>query len=155
MVKCPTKTCVHAKAPPSGGGPGSFQLAVLFVLDSTLRLLSLIVSFWGSFTASEYASTSPFSVMLISVGRWACTTLVTRIYGYANALGSQIASFFDGKQMKLPYQISILEFFKTLCPSMIGDPLGWFEIKWSRPQIPCQKLVSVNTIGNPICQQCR
>ena len=44
MVKCPTKTCVHAKAPPSGGGPGSFQLAVLLVRDRTLRLLSLIVS---------------------------------------------------------------------------------------------------------------
>ncbi len=36
--------------------------------------------------------------------------LVTRIYGYANALGSQIALFFDGKKMKLPYQISTLEF---------------------------------------------
>lgn len=24
MTKCPTNTCVHAMAPPSGGGPGAF-----------------------------------------------------------------------------------------------------------------------------------
>ena len=35
--------------------------------------------------------------------------LITRVYGYADALGSEMAIFFHGTQTKLPNQISILE----------------------------------------------
>lgn len=70
IIKCPTRTCVHARAPPSGGGPGSFQLATLCDFESIPHFFSLMVSLLivfssNSVIASGYASTLLLSVMLV------------------------------------------------------------------------------------------
>lgn len=53
MTKWPTRTCVQARTPPSGGGPGSFQLATLFSRPSLLPFPSSIVAIRESSAVSE------------------------------------------------------------------------------------------------------
>lgn len=78
ITKCPNPTCVQAVNPPSGGGPGSFQLLLVVVLVMALATsLQLFFEFFrvissfspcGTFNPAGYASISPSANMDIGLG---------------------------------------------------------------------------------------